>query len=343
MSLEFTDVRFAYGGPAALSNVHLSAAAGEITCLLGPSGCGKTTLLRLAAGLLDMQHGEIRLDGDVLANAGRNPPPEARRVGLVFQEGALFPHMTVSRNIAFGIDRNADSETVVETLLQQVGLDEFGGRYPHTLSGGQRQRVALARALAPEPRVLLLDEPFANVDIVLRRRLREETRRVLKARDAIVVLVTHDPEEAMEIGDRIAVMAGGQILQVGAPQELYDAPAAPEVGALIGDGQLIPAVPSDSGLDTPFGLWSHSCLVAPAPDRAMNLLVRPEVLSIQAGSTHVEVEDVRRTGPSQRIFVVAGSGQRLIAEISKDEAFAVGDQVDVTPRAGSVFAFSADD
>ncbi|MEM8986185.1 MAG: ABC transporter ATP-binding protein [Pseudomonadota bacterium] len=343
MSLEFAGVRYAYGGAKALLDVTLGAAAGEITCLLGASGCGKTTLLRLAAGLLDMQEGEIRLDGEVLAAPGRNPPPEARPVGLVFQEGALFPHMNIARNVAFGVEGESDKAAIVDGLLDQVGLSGFARRYPHTLSGGQQQRVALARALAPAPRVLLLDEPFANVDIVLRRRLREETRRVLKARDAVALLVTHDPEEAMEIGDRIAVMEGGKVLQSGAPQELYDAPAAPTVAALIGDGQMIDARRTERGFDTPFGVWPLSCLASgDAPGKALRLVARPEALCVQSGGGNLTVEDVRRTGPAQRIFLMSPSGARLVAEAGRRDRLSVGDRVSATPKDGAVFAFAAE-
>ncbi|MFN7159750.1 MAG: ABC transporter ATP-binding protein, partial [Erythrobacter cryptus] len=167
MSLEFRHIAHAYGPVRALEDITLAAPAGEITCLLGASGCGKSTLLGLAAGLLRVQQGEIWLDGAPLADPRRNPPPEARPVGLVFQDGALFPHMSVAANIAFGLPKARRGE--VEGWLAQVGLAGLGDRYPHELSGGQQQRAALARAMAPGPRVLLMDEPFASVDIVLRR------------------------------------------------------------------------------------------------------------------------------------------------------------------------------
>ena len=178
MSLEFSHIAHAYGDTRALHDISFVASSGEITCLLGASGCGKSTLLNLAAGLLSVQSGKIAVDGAVIADATFSPPPEARPVGMVFQDGALFPHMTIAKNIAFGLSRAEPN--VIEGWLEHVGLAGLGGRYPHQLSGGQQQRAALARAMAPGPQVLLMDEPFASVDIVLRRRLRRECRMLLR-------------------------------------------------------------------------------------------------------------------------------------------------------------------
>lgn len=342
MSLEFNDIRHSYDGLTALAGISLTAAPGQITCLLGPSGCGKTTLLRLAAGLLSVQQGEIVLDGTPLASPTLMPPPEARPVGLVFQEGALFPHLNVSRNIGFGVADKADQDKIVADLLGRVGLEGFGSRYPHTLSGGQQQRVALARALAPEPRVLLLDEPFANVDIVLRRELRERTRRLLKNQDAIAVLVTHDPEEAMMIGDTIAVMDAGHIVQVGAPQELFDQPATTSVAMMIGDGQVVHAEQSDGALKTAFGIWPAACINGPLPaEKQLDLLVRPDAVHLEPGESACLVEDVRHTGTGQLIFVTAGPSDRLSVLASSDEHFSEGCAVRVVPAPGRVFAFPA--
>ena len=194
----------------------------------------------LAAGLLTVQQGSIALDGETLADERRSPPPEARPVGLVFQDGALFPHMTIAANVAFGLPKSRRGEA--ESWLAKVGLDGMGGRYPHELSGGQQQRAALARAMAPGPRVLLMDEPFASVDIVLRRKLRRDCRILLREAGATVVLVTHDPAEALDIADRIAVMEAGRIVQFGTPHDLHHAPQTAAVGAIFSGAQVIAGV-----------------------------------------------------------------------------------------------------
>ena len=206
MSLIFSHISHSYGTSSILDDISLEARPGEILCLLGPSGCGKTTLLNLAAGISPLQTGNISIDGQDLASDQFSLPPEKRPIGLVFQDGALFPHLSVKKNIEFGIVKHPDKSSITSNLLAQVGLAGLEDRFPHTLSGGQQQRVAVARALAPEPRVLLMDEPFANIDIMLRRRLREDIRQVLKSRNCISIMVTHDPEEAMEISDSLAII-----------------------------------------------------------------------------------------------------------------------------------------
>ena len=201
MSLGFHNLSHSYGATAVLHDISLTAATGDILCLLGPSGSGKSTLLRLAAGLEQIQQGEITLAGEVLADATHQPPPEQRPVGLVFQDHVLFPHLTVAANVGFGLRSLAKAERKQEVTqaLTSVGLDGLERRYPHTLSGGQQQRVALARALATRPQVMLLDEPFAAVDSTLRRALRNAARDALKAANTTTIVVTHDPDEAMAL------------------------------------------------------------------------------------------------------------------------------------------------
>ncbi|MGI9324714.1 MAG: ABC transporter ATP-binding protein, partial [Pseudomonadales bacterium] len=228
MSLTFTQVNHSFGSQVVLSEVTLTAERGEILCLLGPSGSGKTTLLRLAAGLEVLQAGTISVDEQLLADAKVHTPPEQRGVGLVFQDHVLYPHLTVAENVGFGLANRPQGEAdeMVARQLAAVDLLAFAERYPHTLSGGQQQRVALARAMAPEPAVMLLDEPFASVDSGLRRRLREQARLSLKATDAVTLVVTHDAEEAMELGDRIAYLWQGQLAQLGTPAALWRTPAS---------------------------------------------------------------------------------------------------------------------
>jgi len=324
MSLIFNHISFSYGRHVALSDINLTAKPGEILSLLGPSGCGKTTLLNVTAGIFPVQQGDIRLQGDILASAHINPPPEKRPVGLVFQDGALFPHLTAAQNISFGIKDKAHHKTITETLLEQIGLKGYGGRYPHTLSGGQQQRVALARALAPKPAVLLMDEPFANLDIMLRRQLREETRRILRDRNCITILVTHDPDEALEVSDSVAVMDQGKITQQGRPEELYKMPSSLTVAMLTGGGAVIPVVRKSEVLSSSFGDFPLSCLVKPS---AMNsgqsghVLARPLSLGLKPDPNGAVIQDIRRTGQSQHVTLLSDAGERLTLQMKMSEPY----------------------
>ena len=226
--LTYEGVSHRYGSLLAVDGVNLTAEPGETLCLLGPSGCGKSTMLRLAAGLEGIQAGSISIGGRAVAAAGTNPqvPPEARSVGLVFQDYALFPHLTVTENIRYGLPGGrGEGEARARRILSDLGMSDLAGRYPHALSGGQQQRVALLRALAPRPRVMLLDEPFSTLDEHLRHEVRMETMSLLAGSDVVTVLVTHDAEEAMLLGDRIVVMKGGRIVQDAPPDEVYSRPA----------------------------------------------------------------------------------------------------------------------
>jgi len=320
----------------ALEDISFTAPAGEITCLLGASGCGKSTLLGLAAGLLRVQQGAILLGDDVLADDRASPPPEARPVGLVFQDGALFPHMTLAANVAFGLPKSRRAEA--DSWLAKVGLAGMGARYPHELSGGQQQRAALARAMAPEPRVLLMDEPFASVDIVLRRALRRECRIMLREAGATVVLVTHDPAEALDIADRIAVMEGGQIVQFGSPEELHHAPATASVGAIFSGAQVIPGTRAAEGVDTPIGLWPFTSLGADLPDApGFDLLVQADRLVPVADVRGCRVRDVHPLGARNRVLFEGADG----AAITVETALPVdpGKTYSVMPDPESVRAF----
>ncbi|MEM9464335.1 MAG: ABC transporter ATP-binding protein [Actinomycetota bacterium] len=226
----------------AVDHVDLELPAGELLALVGPSGCGKSTLLRAIAGLHGIDSGTVHLDGRLVDDGGHRLPPERRSVGLVFQEHALFPHLTVADNIAFGLrDTDAPGRTArVREMLELVDLEGYGGRYPHELSGGERQRVALARALAPAPALMLFDEPFASLDHNLRVTLRQDVVRALKATGTPAVFVTHDQQEALAIGDRIAVMRSGRIRQLGSPAEVYHRPVDRFVGAFMGPASFLP-------------------------------------------------------------------------------------------------------
>jgi len=258
-SVVLSGITHRYGRPdsgvTAVDGVSLSVAPREVVCIVGPSGCGKSTLLRLISGLEAVQKGEIAVDGQVLATAGRSLPPEKRPVGMMFQDFALFPHLTVAGNIAFGqTDRpRAERKRRVEELLETMALARYADAYPHTLSGGQQQRVALARAMARDPKVLLLDEPFSALDEQLRRSVREEVVRIIRASGIATVVVTHDPEEAMEMGNRVVVMEAGRIVQADTPVTLYQRPANSFVARLFGEVNRFEATVRDGQIVTPLG------------------------------------------------------------------------------------------
>jgi iron(III) transport system ATP-binding protein len=345
LSLEFRHIAHAYGQVRALEDISFTAPAGEITCLLGASGCGKSTLLGLAAGLLTVQQGSIALGGEPLADGRSSPPPEARPVGLVFQDGALFPHMTIAANVAFGLPKARRGDA--ESWLDKVGLDGMGARYPHELSGGQQQRAALARAMAPGPRVLLMDEPFASVDIVLRRKLRRDCRILLREAGATVVLVTHDPAEALDIADRIAVMEAGRIVQFGTPHDLHHAPATAAVGAIFSGAQVIAGVRQGEALTTAFGLWPLGAVLGALPDAAaLDLLVQADRLDLVADTDGCTVRDVHPMGPVTRVLLEGSGGTQITAEIFGATAAPVtapvsaGQAYRVMPQPGSVRAFA---
>jgi iron(III) transport system ATP-binding protein len=262
-----------FGGARVLRGLDLQVPAGKLAAVLGPSGCGKTTLLRIVAGFETADRGSVVLDGIQVAGPDLHLPPERRRVGVVPQEGALFPHLTVSGNVGFGLTRAQRRAGRVDELLALVGLGGFGQRMPNELSGGQQQRVALARALAPEPALVLLDEPFSALDTGLRAAVREDVRSALQTAGATAVLVTHDQEEALSMADLVAVMWDGRIAQAAAPGELYTAPADLDVATFVGDAVVLEAVATAAGVESPLGRLHLQDAAARGPGR---VIVRPE-------------------------------------------------------------------
>lgn len=255
LSLDHVSKTYASGRPPAVTDLSLTLAKGEILALLGPSGCGKTTTLRLIAGFERPDTGTVTLHGRRMAGPGLFVPAEKRAVGMVFQDHALFPHLTVARNTAFGLKGRPKDEVraTVDRMLSLVGLARLAGRYPHELSGGERQRVALARALAPEPIIVLLDEPFSNLDADLRGQVREEVHGILRSLDATAVFVTHDQEEALFMGDRLAVFSEGHLEQAGGPEEVFYFPATPFVADFMGAADFLPGTARAGGIDTEVG------------------------------------------------------------------------------------------
>jgi iron(III) transport system ATP-binding protein len=276
--LEITGLTRAFGGRPVVDGVSLSVAPGQVTCLLGPSGCGKSTTLRMIAGVERADAGTVAIDGRLVAGPGLHLPPEARGVGLMFQDFALFPHLTVAQNVAFGLsgDKAARARRVAE-LLERVNLPDFGPKHPHELSGGEQQRVALARALAPRPRVMLMDEPFSGLDNRLRDGIRDVTLDILKEEGAGVVLVTHEPDEAMRMADEIALMRGGHIVQMGAPYNVYNAPVDRAAAAFFSDINVIRGISRGALTATPFGDFLTP---GHADGAEVEIVIRPQHLKI---------------------------------------------------------------
>ena len=275
LGLELAGISRSFAGTRAVDHVDLAVAPGEVVCLLGPSGCGKTTTLRIAAGLEAADSGQVRIGGRVVDGGGAFVPPEQRRVGLVFQDYALFPHLTVLDNVAFGLPAGPDRAGKARALLTRVNLADRAADHPHKLSGGEQQRVALARALAPAPLLMLLDEPFSGLNFRLRDRIGEESLSLLRAAGTATLMVTHDSDEAMRLADRIAVMRAGRVVQSGRPLDLYDRPADLFVAEFFSEINKIRAVVENGVVDTGIGLLPATGL---ANGTSVIAAVRPEAI-----------------------------------------------------------------
>jgi iron(III) transport system ATP-binding protein len=317
--LSLSEVTKAFGPETAVDDVSLDVRSGELLTFLGPSGCGKTTTLRTIAGLEEPTDGQITLGDEVVAGDGAFVPPERRDVGIVFQNFALFPHLTVRENIAFGLtDADAaESEARVDELLELVEMTDHGEKTPDQLSGGQKQRVALARSLAPEPEVLLLDEPFSNLDVRLRVEMREEVRRILKEAGVTAVSVTHDQEEALSISDRVAVMSDGRIEQVGRPESVFERPESKFVASFLGRASFLEGELRDGKVDTGIGrfdavtLEGYDTVYDGAP---VDVLVRPDDLRATPATSELAdgvVTSRQYVGPSFVYRVELDSGEAV--------------------------------
>jgi iron(III) transport system ATP-binding protein len=324
-----------FGATHAVREVSLEIEHGELMAVLGPSGCGKTTLLRLIAGFEAPDGGSVAVGEETVAGPGTLVPPEKRRVGMVFQDFALFPHLTVEANVAFGLSRRPreEREELTRRTIELVGLQHKTDRPPHELSGGERQRVALARALAPEPEVVLLDEPFSSLDATLRADLRREVELILRDAEATALLVTHDQEEALSLADRLAVMREGRIVQVGAPEEVYGRPASRWAAQFVGEVNVLAGVARDGGVETELGRFD---LRAPATGM-VHVAVRPEQLELTArhdGNAEVVAREFRGHDVLYRLR--HEGGRTVLVQLPSLELYEVGARVFVRPAATAV-------
>lgn len=343
--IEVDHIRHAFGRHTVVKGLSFSVSRGNIACLLGPSGCGKTTVLRAIAGFEPLQDGRIVLDGQTVSSSGSMLAPEQRRIGMVFQDYALFPHLDVAANVGFGLTQASRAERAarVDEVLQLVGLGGAGGKYPHELSGGQQQRVALARALAPRPELLLLDEPFSNLDVDLRERLSLEVRAILKAQGTTAILVTHDQYEAFAMADEIGVMHDGVIEQWGSAHDLYHRPASRFVAGFIGQGVLMPGrLRAGSQIDLELGLLRPAAPLPLPEGAAVDVLVRPDdIVHDDASPMRAAVVHKAFRGAEILYTLRLASGGRVLALVPSHHNHAVGELIGIRVQIEDVVAFAA--
>ena len=348
--LELDAVRIAYGQTEVVHDIDLVLEAGHIGCLLGPSGCGKTSVLRAIAGFERVQSGRIELNGVVVSSADRHCAPERRRVGMVFQDFALFPHLSVSDNVAFGLSQGsrADRRARAADMLSVVGLTEHADKFPHQLSGGQQQRVALARALAPDPELLLLDEPFSSLDVELRTRLATELRDILKARGITAILVTHDQQEAFAIADEIGVMEGGRLLQWDNAYNLYHRPVSRFVADFVGQGVFLPGrLRSDNEVELELGVLRSEFPFANGDQcprcttgSQVDVLLRPDdLVHDDAAPLRAEVLAKSFRGADFLYTLRLASGRRVLSLVPSHHNHAIGEHIGIRLDADHVVAF----
>ena len=353
--LELTNVSHRFGDSVAVNDVSIGVEPGEFVCLLGPSGSGKTTLLRLAAGLETLQSGCIRIGGTTVAEGGqaRQLPPERRGVGLMFQDYALFPHLTVTQNIGFGLRNGTRDGAWIERALGGMHLEHLGARYPHTLSGGQQQRIALLRALAPAPAILLLDEPFSGLDEHLRQRVRQETREILAESGVTTLMVTHNPEAAMFLADRIIVLNDGRVAQDASPVDIYTAPADPFIVRMFGPANEFGGTVRDGTLDTVLGAIPATGVENGARAHCLIRADGVDVTSEPPGGRHryvrMRVETARILGATSYLLLSPSRGESLERSAALVEARLAGihlpepgSEVWARPREDQTFVFALD-
>ena len=335
LAIEAKGLSKTFGDVAALAGFDIAVAEGQTLTLLGPSGCGKTTALRVIAGFERPDAGAVSVGGVAVAGPGVNVPPERRRVGMVFQDYALFPHMTVAANVSYGlIRRDRDHLTRVGEVLELVGLSGTEKRLPHELSGGQQQRVALARALAPRPAVILLDEPFSNLDASLRQRVRRELKEILQEARATALFVTHDQEEALSLSDLVAVMREGRVVQVATPPELYRMPSDPWVAGFLGDADFVAATAGNGQVETAVGTFATD------HDGKVLVMFRPERVLVTPDTSGEGVVASREYfGHDQLVTIVLSDGSRIRSRLGPAPDLKPGERVAV--KIEEVLTFSA--
>jgi len=325
--LEHVTKRFGADRPPATDGLSFTVESGRILALLGPSGCGKTTTLRLIAGFETPDQGRIAIAGQTVADADRgiHVEPEARGVGVVFQDYALFPHLTIAQNVGFGLERTSRGErrARVAQVLDLVSLTDFAERYPHELSGGQQQRVAVARALAPAPTLILLDEPFSNLDADLRAQMRDEVEKILRATGTTAIFVTHDQEEAFTIADQVGVLDQGRLEQVGAPEVIYHNPATPFVAEFVGAADFLPGLVSREGIVTEIGVFGN--LNGRALGSRVRVMIRPDDVTFVPDAAGEAVIVRRYFRGSENLYCLdLPSGHRVHSSQPSSAAFPNG-------------------
>jgi iron(III) transport system ATP-binding protein len=327
LAIEATGLSKTFGEVAALAGFDIAVEEGQTLTLLGPSGCGKTTALRVIAGFERPDAGVVSVGGLPVAGPGLHVPPERRRVGMVFQDYALFPHMSVAANVSYGLvkgDRDRKDPKRVAEVLELVGMSGTEKRLPHELSGGQQQRVALARALAPRPAVILLDEPFSNLDASLRQRVRRELKEILREARATALFVTHDQEEALSLSDLVAVMREGRVVQVATPPDLYRVPADPWVAGFLGDADFVPATAGHGQVETALGTF------ATEHDGKVLVMFRPErVLVTPHPDGEAVVASREYFGHDQLVTIVLADGSRIRSRLGPAPDLKPGERVAV--------------
>ena len=343
LALSRVTKRYGPDGPPAVDGLSFAVEQGQILALLGPSGCGKTTTLRLIAGFETPDAGQITIGGRLVGEAGSpGVPPEERGVGVVFQDYALFPHLTVESNVAFGLTRRPRSERDrrVAEVLELVGLTDFRARYPHELSGGQQQRVAAARALAPSPAVLLLDEPFSNLDADLRAQMRDEVEKLLRATGTTAIFVTHDQEEAFTIADQVGVLDRGRLEQLAPPETVYHRPATPFVAEFVGAADFLPGIVTAQGIVTEIGVFGN--VEARTPGERVRVMIRPDDVTFVPSEAGEAVIVRRYFRGSENLYCLGlPSGLRVHSSQPSSATFATGTRVRPEAHVLHVVTFSS--
>lgn len=343
--LELANLSASYGkGAAVVRDVSLSLNEGELGCILGPSGCGKTTILRAISGFQMLSSGSISLAGKVLSTPHKTISPEQRTVGMVFQDHALFPHLTIGDNVGFGLNKldSAERRSRIVTLLDLVGMQAHAKKYPHELSGGQSQRVALARAIAPRPRLLLMDEPFSNLDTELRESLGYEVRSLLKASGITAIMVTHDQNDAFALGDRIGVMSEGKLMQWDNSFNLYHAPNSRFVANFIGDGIFVRGrIIDNKTVDTNFGEIKGDVINVDADSNEVEVLIRPDDVTHDENSAiRGQIKRKAFKGAQTLYTLQTSNGETLMSLVPSHDDYEIGDMIGVAINADHLVCFT---